>query len=73
MCFSIEYTFLGLRGRGGAYHVHEFPVAASRLGSGSERCSIAAVGDNFNPYNVDRNKSPLPGFGTHYLSEHSCC
>ncbi|XP_022670740.1 uncharacterized protein LOC111254308 [Varroa destructor] len=60
----VKIQLQGLRGRGGAYHVHEFPVAASRLGSGSERCSIAAVGDNFNPYNVDRNKSPLPGFGT---------
>lgn len=59
----LKIQLQGLRGRGGAYHVHDFPVASATLPLGAERCSISNVGDNFNPFAVDRNKSPLPGFG----------
>ncbi|KAG1649777.1 Cell surface superoxide dismutase [Cu-Zn] 6 [Nymphon striatum] len=52
-----------LQNRGKGYHIHEFPKPY-QLDENQPLCTEEAVGGHFNPFQVDKEKSPLPGFGT---------
>lgn len=59
----ITIQLKNLRGRGSSFGIREFPVPP-RTKSGENYCQDKFVGDVYNPYEIDEDRTPSPGQGT---------
>ncbi|XP_014672242.1 PREDICTED: uncharacterized protein LOC106812783 [Priapulus caudatus] len=57
---SVVVNLNGLGGEAGGYHVHVYTLDYWQ----ENLCSDPSVAGHWNPYNVDKSKSPAPGTGT---------
>ncbi|XP_075687765.1 uncharacterized protein LOC142656723 [Rhinoderma darwinii] len=56
----VHFTFYGLRGFAGGFHIHLLPVS----GTFDDPCSNALIRGHFNPFSIEMSMSPGAGNGT---------
>ncbi|XP_056392755.1 uncharacterized protein LOC130285418, partial [Hyla sarda] len=56
----VHFSFYGLRGLGGGFHIHLLPVG----GASEDPCSNSRIKGHFNPFRVEASTSPAAGNGT---------